>query len=97
MRAGLTDGSILSVGSNSELRVVQHDAASQQTSLEMNYGKPGGTWAMGDFNNDGTVDFQDYLLLERNFGTSLQPPPAPAPSPMSLGRVRNSTSCSITL
>jgi len=39
MRAGLSDGSILSLGSNSELRVVQHDAAAQQTSLEMNYGK----------------------------------------------------------
>jgi len=39
VRAGLADGSILSVGSNSELRVVQHDAASQQTSLEMNFGK----------------------------------------------------------
>jgi len=39
LRAGLTDGSILSLGSNSELRVVQHDAASQQTSLEMNFGK----------------------------------------------------------
>jgi hypothetical protein len=39
LRAGLTDGSILSVGSNSELRVVQHDAATQQTSLEMNFGK----------------------------------------------------------
>lgn len=39
VRAGLTDGSILSVGSDSELRVVQHDATSQQTSLEMNYGK----------------------------------------------------------
>lgn len=39
VRAGLTDGSILSVGSNSELRVVQHDGASQQTSLEMNFGK----------------------------------------------------------
>jgi ferric-dicitrate binding protein FerR (iron transport regulator) len=39
LRAGLKDGSILSVGSNSELRVVQHDAASQQTSLEMNFGK----------------------------------------------------------
>ena len=39
LRVGLTDGSILSVGSNSELRVVQHDAASQQTSLEMNLGK----------------------------------------------------------
>jgi hypothetical protein len=39
LRAGLADGSILSLGSNSELRVVQHDAASQQTSLEMNLGK----------------------------------------------------------
>src|ERR1019366_5348824 len=39
LRAGLTDGSILSVGSNSELRGVQHDAVSQQTSIEMNYGK----------------------------------------------------------
>jgi len=39
LRAGLTDGSILSLGSNSELRVVQHDAASQQTSLEMDFGK----------------------------------------------------------
>ena len=35
----LTDGSILSVGSDSELRVVQHDATSQQTSLELDYGK----------------------------------------------------------
>jgi ferric-dicitrate binding protein FerR (iron transport regulator) len=39
LRAGLADGSILSLGSNSELKVVQHDAASQQTSIEMNYGK----------------------------------------------------------
>ena len=39
VRAGLTDGSILSLGSNSQLRVVQHDAATQQTSLDLNYGK----------------------------------------------------------
>ena len=39
VRASLLDGSILSVGSDSQLRVVQHDATSQQTSLEMNYGK----------------------------------------------------------
>jgi hypothetical protein len=39
LRAGLTDGSILSLGSNSQLRVVQHDATSQQTSLEIGYGK----------------------------------------------------------
>jgi len=39
LRAGLTDGSILSLGSNSELKVVQHDATAQQTLIEMNYGK----------------------------------------------------------
>jgi len=39
LRAGLTDGSILSLGTDSQLRVVQHDGASQQTSLEMNFGK----------------------------------------------------------
>jgi len=39
LRAGLADGSILSLGSDSELKVVQHDSASQQTSLEMNFGK----------------------------------------------------------
>ena len=39
LRAGLTAGSILSLGSNSELQVVQHDAVSQQTVLVVNYGK----------------------------------------------------------
>lgn len=39
VRAGLADGSILSLGSDSELRIVQHDSTSQQTSLEINYGK----------------------------------------------------------
>lgn len=39
LRAGLADGSILSLGSNSELRVLQSDAASQQTSIDVNYGK----------------------------------------------------------
>ncbi len=38
-RVTLTDGSILSVGSNSELKIVQHDATAQQTQLELNYGK----------------------------------------------------------
>ncbi len=38
-RIGLSDGSILSVGSNSELKIVQHDPNSQQTQLELNYGK----------------------------------------------------------
>ena len=39
VRAGLTDGSILSLGPNSELKVVQHDGASQQTSLEIGAGQ----------------------------------------------------------
>jgi ferric-dicitrate binding protein FerR (iron transport regulator) len=39
VRAGLNDGSILSLGSDSELRIVQHDSASQQTSLEVDFGK----------------------------------------------------------
>jgi FecR protein len=39
VRATLTDGSILSVGSDSELHVVQHDGSTQQTSLELTYGK----------------------------------------------------------
>jgi hypothetical protein len=39
VRAALADGSMLSLGSNSSLRVVQHDATSQQTSLEMDAGK----------------------------------------------------------
>src|SRR5271157_2067390 len=39
LRVGLTDGSLLSVGPNSELKVVQHDAIAQQTLIEMNYGK----------------------------------------------------------
>lgn len=38
-RATLTDGSILSLGSNSELKIVQHDTSSQQTSLQMDFGK----------------------------------------------------------
>lgn len=39
LRANLADGSLLSLGSSSQLRVVQHDAATQQTSLELNYGR----------------------------------------------------------
>src|SRR5580704_17965347 len=39
VRAGLKDGSILSLGSDSELRVVEHDGTAQQTALEMDFGK----------------------------------------------------------
>jgi uncharacterized protein YkwD len=39
VRAGLNDGSILSLGSNSQLKIVQHDAAAQQTQIDLTYGK----------------------------------------------------------
>lgn len=39
LRVNLRDGSILSLGSNSQLRVVQHDAAAQQTTLELLFGR----------------------------------------------------------
>jgi ferric-dicitrate binding protein FerR (iron transport regulator) len=39
VRMVLDDGSILSLGSGSQLRVVQHDAKSQVTDLTLNYGR----------------------------------------------------------
>jgi hypothetical protein len=38
-RITLDDGSILNVGSDSSLRVVQHDAANQRTNLQLAYGR----------------------------------------------------------
>jgi len=38
-RIVLDDGSILNVGSDSQIRVVQHDAATQRTQIQMAYGK----------------------------------------------------------
>ena len=39
LRVVLDDGSILNLGSESRLQVLQHDAKSQQTNLEMRYGR----------------------------------------------------------
>jgi hypothetical protein len=39
LRAALLDGSMLSMGSDSDLRVLQHDAQSQQTSLQLAAGQ----------------------------------------------------------
>jgi hypothetical protein len=39
MRMSLRDGSILSMGSESQMRIVQHDALAQQTQLQLNYGR----------------------------------------------------------
>ena len=38
-RVGLDDGSVLNVGSDSLMKVIKHDAAAQQTELELTYGK----------------------------------------------------------
>ncbi len=38
-RIGLTDGSILSVGSNSQLKITEHDPEIQQTQVDLAYGK----------------------------------------------------------
>jgi hypothetical protein len=38
-RVALTDGSILSVGSDSNLTIAKHDPAGQQTDLDLNYGQ----------------------------------------------------------
>jgi hypothetical protein len=38
-RASLIDGSLLNLGSNSELHVLQHDAQAQQTSLDLAVGR----------------------------------------------------------
>jgi len=38
-RVALDDGSILSVGSDSNLAIAKHDAAQQQTDLDLNYGR----------------------------------------------------------
>ena len=39
IRIGLLDGSILNVGSQSSLTITKHDAATQQTQLELTYGR----------------------------------------------------------
>jgi len=77
LRANLADGSILSLGSDSELRIVQHDAASQQTSLEMNFGKmrsqvvkitkPGGKFEVKTPNAViGVIGTHFIALVEKN-------------------------------
>ena len=39
VRINLDDGSILSLGSDSELRIVKHEASTQTTALQLRYGK----------------------------------------------------------
>jgi hypothetical protein len=72
-RVTLQDGSILSLGSNSELKVVQHDPASQQTELELNYGrlrskvtpitKPGGKFTVKTPTASAGVIGTDFVVI----------------------------------
>jgi ferric-dicitrate binding protein FerR (iron transport regulator) len=39
VRIALSDGSVLNVGSDAELRIIKHDAKRQQTTLELLYGR----------------------------------------------------------
>ncbi|HUO33574.1 MAG TPA: FecR family protein [Candidatus Acidoferrum sp.] len=38
-RVALNDGSLLNIGSDTNMTITQHDASSQQTELELNYGR----------------------------------------------------------
>jgi hypothetical protein len=74
-RIALDDGSVLNVGSDSSMRVVKHDAGTQQTDLELTYGKlrsqaqkiaqPGGKFEVrtpaGVAGVVGTDFYVDYL------------------------------------
>ena len=80
-RLSLRDGSILSLGSYSEVKVVEHDPAGQQTLVELNFGKvrsrvvaiskPGGRFEvrtpMAVINVLGTDFFTQYDAPSKTF------------------------------
>lgn len=75
-RVQLRDGSILSLGSNSELKVTQHDPATQQTEVELNYGrvrsrvvqitKPGGKFQIKTPAAVAGVVGTDFIVVYEN-------------------------------
>ena len=75
-RVLLRDGSILSLGSNSELKVTQHDPATQQTEVELNYGrvrsrvvqitKPGGKFQIKTPTAVAGVVGTDFVVVYEN-------------------------------
>jgi hypothetical protein len=72
-RVTLKDGSMLSLGSNSELKVLQHDPTSQQTEIELNYGtvrshvtpitKPGGKFQVKTSAAVAGVVGTDFIVI----------------------------------
>ncbi len=71
-RIGLTDGSILSVGSSSQLKIAEHDTETQQTQIELDYGKlrnrvvaitkPGGKYEVRTPNAVASVVGTDFMV-----------------------------------
>jgi hypothetical protein len=80
-RVALDDGSVLNVGSDSSLRVTKHDAASQQTDLELGYGrvranavkqtKPGASFQIRTPTGVAGVVGTDFFLEFENYVTRI--------------------------
>ncbi len=80
-RVALDDGSILNVGADSSLRVTKHDAASQQTDLELGYGrvranavkqtKPGASFKIRTPTGVAGVVGTDFFLAFENYVTRI--------------------------
>ena len=80
-RVQLDDGSVLNVGSDSSLRVTKHDAAAQQTELELEYGrvrsnavkqtKPGANFQIRTPTGVAGVVGTDFFLSFENYVTRL--------------------------
>lgn len=81
-RVALNDGSILNVGQDSNLSIVKHDANTQQTDLELNFGrvrsqavhltKPGASFKIRTPTGVAGVVGTDFYLAFENFVTNLQ-------------------------
>ena len=80
-RVALDDGSVLNVGADSSLRVTKHDAASQQTDLELGYGrvranavkqtKPGASFQIRTPTGVAGVVGTDFFLAFENYITRI--------------------------
>ncbi len=72
-RIGLSDGSILSVGSSSQFKITQHDPSAQQTLVDLEYGKlrnrvvaitkPGGKYEVRTPNAVAGVVGTDFMVF----------------------------------
>jgi len=81
VRVSLDDGSVLNVGSESNLTITKHDGAAQQTELELNYGrvrakavkqtKPGASFQIRTPTGVAGVVGTDFVLIFENFMTRL--------------------------